>query len=144
MITTRCRIFAARRAAVRRLGWIPVETLHAGRQRDPQMPSAVVDGYLRRRKRWVREGTDRDAYRILPALFRMEEGSSADRTEAKGEARALVADARVLGGRAEDLVGRGETGQRGEHAAGSLLAREAMTESDTPRLAVHQDAQLAA
>ncbi len=74
----------------------------------------------------------------------MEHRAAADRAEAESESRAGVARAHVLGRMARDSVGRPEARQRGEDAAGTALAFQAMADTDATRLANHLDAQLTA
>src|SRR5580698_5352743 len=109
------------------------------------MPPPVVDGNARGREGGIGEGPDgdRDTH-IFLAVLGMEEVRPADRAEAEGEPRALVAGANIFGRLAEDPIGRGEAGQGGEDAAGSPLAGQAMTDADAARLALNLDAQLAA
>jgi hypothetical protein len=77
-------------------------------------------------------------------LFGVEHGRSADRAEPECESGALVTDANVLGGGAEDLVGSGETGESREDTARSTLAGKAVANAHAPGFALHFDAQLAA
>jgi hypothetical protein len=56
----------------------------------------------------------------------------------------MVTRADELGGISEDLVGGQESGQSGKHAAGTLLAGQAVAQPDPLRLPVDLDTQLAA
>src|SRR5690606_7888986 len=74
----------------------------------------------------------------------VEHGRAADRAEAEPEFRALVTRPHIFRRLAEDLVRRPEGCQRGEDAAGTALAFQAVAQADAARLALHLDAQLAA
>lgn len=108
------------------------------------MPAAVVDGNPGRWKIRIGKCPDGDAHAAALAFFGVEDGRPADRTEPESEPGALVAGTDVFGGGSEDLERPGEAGQGREDAAGSLLAGEAMANTDAPRLAFDLDAQLSA
>jgi len=115
------------------------------RELHPGMPAAVVDRNLRRRKVGIIERSHGDSHGpVLVAFLGVEHGRAADRAEAESEPRALVAGAHVLRRCAMDRVGRGEAGERREHAPRPPLAGEAMADADAQRLAVDLDTQLAA
>lgn len=76
-----------------------------------------------------RRNADGNACTIIPALFGMEDGRSANRAEPESEPRSAVADAHVFGGFAEYLERSSEAGKRREHAAGPSLARQAMADA---------------
>jgi hypothetical protein len=108
------------------------------------MPAAVVDRDLRRRKRGIGKRPHGDTHRVVAALFGVEDGRPADRTEPEDESGALIADARVFSRSAEDLERSSEARQCGEDAAGPSLAGEAIADADASRLAFDLNAQLSA
>ena len=118
-------------------GWllrgILLERDGAGRQLNPRMPAAIVDGHLGRREAGVGKRADGDADAPAYPFFGVEQIGAADRAEAENEPGPLIAGADILGSRANDLVGSGKAGQGSEHAAGSLLASKAVAESDAGR-----------
>jgi hypothetical protein len=109
------------------------------------MSAAVIDRIFRRGEARVSEGADGDGHRrLFPPLFGMEHGCPADGAEAEREPGALVADAKVLGCRAEDSVRGCEAGQSCEDAAGSTLAGQAVTNPYSEWFTLNFNAQLAA
>jgi formylglycine-generating enzyme required for sulfatase activity len=74
----------------------------------------------------------------------VEDGRAAHRAEPEQELRALIADAEVFRGVAEDFERRREAGESSEDTAGASLAGEAVTHADAARLAFDLETQLAA
>jgi hypothetical protein len=82
---------------------------------------------LRRWEPRVGERANRDAHGLVVTFFGVEDRRPANWAESENETGAVVADASVFGGGAEDLKRNWEARQCREDAAGSLLAGEAMT-----------------
>lgn len=116
--------------------------LGSWRKTDPGMSSAVVDGVFWRRKARVTEGADGNHNRLLLSVIRMEEVASAHRAEPEPELATSVSRTDVLGGCTRDPVRRGKGGQCCEHASGSALTGQAVTDANAQRLSVNLDAQL--
>jgi hypothetical protein len=100
---------------------------------------------LRWGKAWVGEGAHGDTHRrFVVTFFGVEHGRPADRAEPEPEPGFAVANANVLSCGAEDLIGRGEGGQRGKHTARPTLTGKAVAHADAERLALNFDTQLTA
>ena len=103
------------------------------------MAPTVVHRNLGRRKTRIRECPDGDTHRLRIAIFGVKHRGPANGTEPEDESGALIANARIFGCLTLDLVWRGVSGKRGEDAAGSALAREAMADTDASRLTSYLD-----
>ncbi len=117
-------------------GGILFEGHGAGRQLDPGMPAAIVDGKLRGRKAGIGKSAYGDAHAVDFPFFGVEEVGPADGAETENELCPLIAGTHIFCGVAYDLVGSSEAGQGGEDAAGSLLASKAVANADSGRLAL--------
>ena len=128
----------------RQSGGVLVVRLCPWRQLNPRMPATVVDVNLavgesldrRRRPRRHPPTIRRDLLRCGTRLSRRP-----GRTDEPGP---VVTNANVLSCGAEDLIGRGEGGQRGKHTARPTLTGEAVAHADAERLALNFDTQLTA
>ena len=110
----------------------------------PGVPAAVVDRNLRCRKIGIRKRADGHADSANLPFFGVKEISPADRTKPEPELRALIPCAYVFGSSTKDFVRRRKARQRREHAAGSSLAGEAMTNANAARSTFNFNAQLSA
>jgi hypothetical protein len=108
------------------------------------MPATVVDGNCRRWKVRVGKRTHSDTDSAIFANLSVEDGSSTNGAEPEYELGTLVPDTDVFGGVARDLEGCVEAGQCSEHAAGPLLAGEAMADANASWLALNSNPQLSA
>ena len=108
------------------------------------MPAAVVDGNPWRRKARVGKRTDGDAHRPIVTSFGVEDRGSANRTKPEHESRSSIADTNVLRRSAKNVERGGEARECCENAAGPLLAREAVADANTSRLAFDFYTQLSA
>ena len=108
------------------------------------MPTTLVNRHLRCRKARVGKRSDCNAHGRVIALFRMEHGRPANRTEPEYELSALIADTNVLGGGTGDSKGCGEARQRRKYTAAPSLAGEAVAHADVARRTVDFNAQLPA
>jgi predicted RNase H-like HicB family nuclease len=116
------------------LGRVFVVGRCAGRQLHPRVPVAVIDRIPGRRIAPVGEGPYGDGHRRLFAtLFGVEQVCPADRAESNPELGALVANANILGCGAGNLVGSGEGGECGKHAARPALTGKAVANADPER-----------
>lgn len=125
-------------------GGIPLVRVDVVGQPHPAVPSALVNGVLRRRKRRVGEGADGHRNRSVATFFRMKDVRAANGTESKPKPCALVARTNELAGNAGNCVRRTKCGDGGKDAPGSLLTGEAMAYANAERFALHLDLQLAA
>jgi hypothetical protein len=91
---------------------------------------------------WVSERTHGDAHRVFVTFLSVKDSRSTNRAEPELEPGSVIPNADVLGGGTRDHVRSGETGQRCEDTACSLLAGEAVANADDSRLAVNFDAKL--
>ena len=108
------------------------------------MPTAVVDGILRRWKVRVSKRTHGDAYRLIVTVFGVEDRSPTDRAEPEDELGSLIPDTNVFGRGTEDLERSREAGQCCEDTAGPLLAGEAVANAYSSWFALDLNAQLSA
>ncbi len=109
------------------------------------MSATIINRNLRWRKAGVGEGPHGDTRRRLFAtVFGVKHCCAAYRAEPKLELRPVVADPHVLGGGTENLIGRGEAGQRRENAAGPALTCEAVANANAEGFARNFNAQLPA
>src|SRR5215510_11040425 len=106
------------------------------------MTSAIVDRVPGCRKVGIGECADGDANTFQFALLGVEEVCSADRTEAEPKLSALIAGADVLCGLTEDPVWGRKACKCCEDAACSLLAGEAMADTDEARFTFNFDTEL--
>ena len=122
------------------LRWILLEDRDAWRKQNPGMTTAVVDRIQRRGKGRIAERADRHGYPpVLVPLFGVEHGRSPDWAEAKSELGTLITCSDKLGRHARYFVRRNETGKCREHATGTSLARQAMTDTYALRLTLNLD-----
>jgi hypothetical protein len=109
---------------------------------NPGVTSAIVDRVTGCRKVGIGEGADGDANTFQFALLSVEEVCSADGTEAEPELSALITGADVLCGLAEDPVWGRKACKCCEDTACSLLAGEAMADTDKAWLTFNFDTEL--
>ena len=121
-----------------------VECGRAGRQLNPRVPAAVVDGNLGWRKGRVRKCTHGDTHRFRVTLLGMKDGRPTDWAEPEIEPGPLIAAANVVGCSTKDLERGREAGQGREDTAGPLLASEAVADANASWLAIDLNAQLPA
>jgi len=114
-------------------------------QLDPRMATAVVHGVLGRRERGIGECSHGDGdTELLATLLGVEDGRSTHGAEPKPELGPVVACSYVFCGSAGDRVRGRKARECSEDASRPALARQAVTNPNSARLAVHLDPKLTA
>jgi len=103
------------------------------------MSATVVNRNLRHSEIRVCKRPNGNAHRRIVTVFRMKDSRPADRAEPEYKPASLISGTNVFGSGSGDLVGGGEARQCCEDTARSLLAREAMANSNAAWVALNLD-----